>query len=162
MLGKSHVIVSEAVLLSLATNPKYEFALNTSTTSNVLWFMGGVALGTLLPDIDQPDSILGRFNPLAKTLKHRTITHTLWAAILVTWLCWHFGNHQPLWYGLALGYWAHLLEDFFSRESVPWLYPLVKKKFHHWGYTTGGWFEKIVVTIASLVLLWKVIWILLF
>lgn len=162
MLGKSHVIVSEAFLLPLATNPKYALTLHTITTSNVLWFMGGVALGALLPDIDQPDSMLGRFNPLAKAMKHRTITHTIWAAFLVTWLCCYFGNHEPIWYGLALGYWLHLFEDFFSRESVPWLYPFTKKHFHRWGYVTGGWFEKLVVTLASLFLLWKMIWLLLF
>ena len=136
--------------------------LNTTDFTSVTWFAGGIALGALLPDIDQQDSILGRFNPFAKMLKHRTITHTLWAALLITFLCLHFGQRQPLWWGVALGYWLHLIEDSLSSEGVTWLYPLTHRHGHHHGYMTGGWFEKSIVTLATFALFWEIMWYLLF
>ena len=41
------------------------------------YYMVTIALGTLLPDIDTPHSILGRFNIFSLVMKHRGITHTL-------------------------------------------------------------------------------------
>lgn len=120
-------------------------------------------LGSLLPDIDSPTSILGRLLPTLP-LEHRGITHTIWAAGILgfAWaVSWRVAGEwaivsQALLGGLFLGYVGHLLWDSCSRAGIAWLYPLtgyvsygsgarVKKRHYVWLYRTGQLSEKAVV-----------------
>lgn len=158
MLGKSHVILSEAILLPIALNTQYSnFFSKGYGITNPIYFIIGVALGALLPDIDEKNSILGRFNPFASLIKHRTITHTLWMALLISIIFLIIGMHSPFCWGIILGYWAHLIEDSFSRKGISWLYPFISHKHNnHYGYITGGIFEKIVVFMAFLFIIFTI------
>ncbi len=122
-------------------------------------------VGSLLPDIDSPTSILGRLLP-SLPLEHRGITHTIWAAGVLglvwfatwaasgTWAC----VFQALLGGLFLGYVGHLFWDSFSRAGVAWLYPVtgyatfgsgarVKRRHYVWLYRTGQLSETVVVGV---------------
>ena len=86
-------------------------------------------LGTLLPDVDNRNSMLGRYVYIP--IGHRTITHTAWAvavfalAGLRLWpLTW-----------LALGYFLHLFYDMFSVQGVCWLWPLSRYRKYPGGAT---------------------------
>lgn len=83
MMWKTHAIggLQAGVIVMAATNTPSEKAL-------LVW--GAAAIGSLIPDIDHPDSKISRFDVLlslvseglSKVVKHRRETHTVWAAIL--------------------------------------------------------------------------------
>ncbi|GIP21336.1 metal-dependent hydrolase [Paenibacillus sp. J22TS3] len=75
---------------------------------------------------------LGLFIAIAPWLKHRGMTHTVWAVIL--WGAIGRGLEQQLQLpGImttaTLGYLSHLLADTLTPSGVKWLYPLYKKPF---------------------------------
>ena len=81
--------------------------------------------GVLLPDIDHPDSKLGRrvrfiSVPIALVFGHRKITHSLWMSAL-----WIAGVHyqQPALQAMFIGVLAHFLADTVTGR-LPVLYPL--------------------------------------
>ena len=90
--------------------------------------------GTLLPDIDSPGSMLGKYG--AVRVGHRTWTHSLWPALLLFAAGWFL---RPLAW-MALGYVVHLFWDSLSRMGVCWFYPYpgyleygkAKVKRNHW------------------------------
>ena len=77
MTGKTHVACGTTALLVLNLNQSLYVPY---VPNRVLYAVGlaTVGLGSLLPDIDIPDSKLGHMVPLiSKHLTHRGITHTL-------------------------------------------------------------------------------------
>lgn len=112
-------------------------------------------LGTLLPDIDNENSFLGRFIHIP--VQHRTWTHTIWCVILFAVL----GIFIRPFMWLACGYFIHLFWDSFSACGVCWFYPFQKyisygsgamvKKGHILKlYHTGKTSEKIFVSINAI------------
>ncbi len=73
---------------------------------------------------------LGVFVAWAPWLKHRGMTHTLWALIGWGAIGWGFERHSGV-DGVAAvavaGYASHLLADTMTPSGVKWLYPLYKK-----------------------------------
>ncbi|ANE45516.1 metal-dependent hydrolase [Paenibacillus swuensis] len=74
----------------------------------------------------------GVFVAWAPWLKHRGLTHTLWA--LLAWGAIGYGLEQQLHItGLMntafVGYLSHLLTDTITPKGVKWLYPLYNKSF---------------------------------
>lgn len=94
---------------------------------------GFACFGSLLPDIDNKSSSLGRYVHLP--LGHRTWTHSLWAVALVLLLC--RALPVPGIYGLAFGYFLHLFLDGLSGMGVCWFYP-----FTRYVYMEGGSWKK--------------------
>ncbi len=85
-----------------------------------------IALGSLVPDIDHPFSILGRYNVFASLMKHRGFMHTLPA--LALWFI-PFISAPQLYLYFAWGYILHLLGDTFNKTGIMWLYPYKKKYY---------------------------------
>lgn len=127
------------------------FSLNHPPWMIALGF-GLFLIGTLLPDIDLPHSLLGRFMPWGirwaklrgggaqSPLAHRGWTHTLWA-ILITigigiWI-------QPVGWWLVAGVVTHIFLDSFSAAGWVWYYPLLPSR---WRVATYG-DTRIVVSI---------------
>lgn len=80
--------------------------------------MAAVTLGSILPDIDHRDSLVGRHVPiLPRLLKHRGITHSLLFAVLC------YGLYPPLGAGVLL----HLLLDVLNPAGVALLWPWKKR-----------------------------------
>lgn len=142
--------------------------------TNEINFLNGLALGlgSLLPDIDHPGSFLGKRNKIAsgltnKTFGHRGATHSFLGVILVfiggTFIQFHYlstsGRYVTFW--LIFGYLFHLIEDSFSKEGIPWLWPYKKhcsSKVIY--YTTGGVGEYLVLgfTICLLLIEIRLLW----
>lgn len=81
----------------------------------------GVALfvfGTLLPDIDNEKSLLGRHVHIP--VEHRTWTHALWFVLASAMA----STAVPLLWWFTAGYAVHLFWDSLSRGGVCWFYPL--------------------------------------
>ena len=93
--------------------------------------LGAAALGSLLPDIDTPNSRIGWVVwPLARWIEgrfgHRTITHSvvgvgLCAAVFAPAL--FFPNWRPLFVAILVGYAMHLLGDACTKSGVPLAWP---------------------------------------
>lgn len=95
----------------------------TICENNMGAFFGLSCLGALLPDIDLPESTLGRLriiHPLSKFLfkniGHRTYTHDIGylsvLAVVTTLL-------NPLWLGLWVGIFGHLFLDALTVKGIP-------------------------------------------
>lgn len=93
------------------------------------------AFGGLLPDIDHPESVVGRrvrflSVPIASVFGHRGFTHSLLAVVLVGVLAFQFTLHgQSLLLPVCIGYLSHILGDALSASGVPLLYPWSKRRF---------------------------------
>ena len=85
-------------------------------------------LGSLLPDIDSKNSIIGR--KIHLPLEHRTWTHSVWAILILFIASIFFVLLRPV----LVGYIMHMLEDTPSACGICWLYP-----FHNYiEYESGA------------------------
>lgn len=143
MTGKGHLIANTCSLALLTVgvdlavnhcNNTYvsDFAQNVSewcvphvsiayTALTVLLFY----FGTLLPDCDNKNSILGKIMYIP--VEHRTITHAIW---IPTGLFILSFIYRPIFY-LALGYMLHLFWDNLSKCGVCYFWPI--SKYKHFG-----------------------------
>ena len=123
MMGRNHLIVNGAVcagslgvccsgVISKVSNVQ-DLSLSVLLCSLLL-----LAFGSLLPDIDSKESILGRF--LYLPVRHRTWTHSIWFVIPLVCL----GLIHPILRFIWLGCFLHILADEFSRGGVCFLYPI--------------------------------------
>ncbi|WP_338556235.1 metal-dependent hydrolase [Paenibacillus sp. KS-LC4] len=75
---------------------------------------------------------LGAFVAVAPWLKHRGMTHTVWAAAAWGAIAWGLEQQLHL-EGIMrvaiIGYLSHLFADTLTPSGVKWLYPLYKKPF---------------------------------
>ena len=103
----------------------------------------GSILGSRIPDIDHPDSKIGRKFKLlswgvSKIFGHRGFTHTLLCTMLFSVLlffCTAFLNgylqviYSQFVIGITVGYLSHLVLDCMTKSGVPLLYPFTTKHF---------------------------------
>jgi inner membrane protein len=123
------------------------------------------AIGGLLPDLDHPNSILGRklpfiSQPLAAMFGHRGMTHSLLAMVLMVGILLFVTTLYPL-AGLAgiiaplaVGYLSHLLGDSMTPSGIPLFWPH-RKTYSFNLFKTWSWQETAFVgtlTIALVVL----------
>jgi membrane-bound metal-dependent hydrolase YbcI (DUF457 family) len=101
------------------------------------------SLAALLPDIDHPESLVGRiFLPLSKYIQrrygHRTVTHSIFAILSVSLalspllflgLLLQVGKF-PTWYAaLVLAYASHIFIDLFNKSGVRLFSPFSQKEY---------------------------------
>lgn len=119
---------------------------------NVLLFI----IGSLLPDCDHENSIMGRM--LYIPVRHRTWTHTVWCVILFSFT----SIAAPCFTWLTYGYFLHILYDSLSKSGVCWMYPFsryktwtsgarVKKNHRFYLYRTGETSETILTVLLVLI-----------
>ena len=125
------------------------------TINNIILFFFITLLGSLLPDIDHPNSKISNKIPilpkiLSIFIKHRGIFHTIFLAILIPGLVWLFIGHI---YGIALfiGYTSHLIIDGFTKQGVNFLHPIAK--LHISGFIETGTYAEIAVLIGIIALI---------
>lgn len=123
MLGRYHLAfgISSAVAAE-ALAESFGYKLDAP-----VFYIACSAVGSIIPDIDSPNSIIGvPFYPVAKVINkifgHRTITHDLLFAILltiasaVTFVL--TDNLAFVW--VMFGYLGHLLLDGFTKDGIRW------------------------------------------
>lgn len=148
-----------------------------------LAFTCGLLLGSVLPDIDEPNSLIGRKTSIRvkkskkeikrdkkkgkegefkrvgistvinKLFGHRGFTHSLPAVMLLSLLL--LLSHHSFVVGVIWGYFLHIAGDFFSKTGVPLFKPVINRKFKIHIYTTGKRSEDILLgfIIGALVLI---------
>lgn len=135
MKGSTHLAAGLVTALALQAEPT--LAVTT-----------GVAIGSLLPDIDSSTSLVGRYVPiLPSLLKHRTITHTLWVAAALWAVC------EPI----AVGVLTHLLLDVLNPDGVSLFWP-IKWKLRVPGLSSmlpsGGFVDRALGCLLWMYLIW--------
>lgn len=119
---------------------------NIGDMSTQALFIGCAGISALLPDIDSPESKLGRiFWPASKlfqlTLGHRGVFHSLASTAL---LCLFLQVFLPAYaIPITIGYLSHIVLDLFNPAGVPLLWP-VPKHFSIPLIQTGSLLEKIL------------------
>jgi inner membrane protein len=186
MLGRSHVmfsltaaVVLDSVVhisgppLATATSVPLELILNKTI------FFSMVAIGALLPDIDNAQSTIGhKFGWISKEIQriagHRTIFHSLLGLLLgsllaigleqlVVFLLAQRGFIFPsrfvakshlVFVALLFGCILHIVADGLTESGVPLLWPY-RKRFGfppnpQWRFRTGDWQEYVIVYSSML------------
>ncbi len=124
-----------------------------------LIFLGIVLIGSLLPDVDTPESKFGsKAVPLSHIFRfiagHRGIFHSVFAVALFGGLIWIFAGQT---YGIAMlvGYASHLLIDGFTKNGINYLHPI--SNFRISGFiTTGDFSEHLLLIGIILADIWKI------
>ena len=113
----------------IATSVAGTMALTQYTNVNIdlsIGLLAGVIFGSLLPDIDEPQSKIGRKVPgvshvIKMVFGHRGFTHTLLAAALFAYVLLKFSNISIV-QGIAIGYLLHIVGDCFSKYGMSFIY----------------------------------------
>lgn len=131
----------EVIKINGATHLATGILLSSALTTNPIGIAVG-ALAALLPDIDEPNSMLSRKIPIIPHIVgffgHRKITHSLLGAFL-------FSVPMFIWLPEYLtvfvaGYLSHLVLDSMTNMGTPWLFPIEKNFSLRLG-VSGGWLE---------------------
>ncbi|MGZ3630336.1 MAG: metal-dependent hydrolase [Ktedonobacteraceae bacterium] len=187
MLGRSHVMfgLTAAVVLDGVMHISGSPLATTTPVPvdliiNKVIFFSMVALGALLPDIDNAQSTIGRrFGWISKEIQHiaghRTIFHSLLG--LLSGSLFALGLQQLLIFFLAqrgfifpaqfiekshlvfvailIGCILHIAADGLTEGGVPLLWPNHKRfgfpPNPHWRFRTGDWPEYVIVYSCMLV-----------
>lgn len=108
--------------------------------------VSGATIGSLAPDVDHPESKVGRkfiLKPISifinKVFGHRTITHSVVMSIFMTiillsstLLFTGISNfiYSNIIIGFCVGWFSHLLLDLLTVKGIPVFYPFIKKKYN--------------------------------
>ena len=120
-------------------------------------------LGGLLPDLDHPESTVGRrvrliSLPLSALVGHRGMTHSVLAVVGMAALMIAVTNLPALsgarWaiLPLCVGYLSHLLGDGLTKGGIPLLWPS-KRRYSLNLFHTNSWKETVLVGALTLGLL---------
>jgi inner membrane protein len=121
MMARSHVIIGLAAWIAAA--PMLHLPSLDPTC------LGLAVAGSLLPDVDHPQSWVGRrtrpvSTALAAALGHRGITHSAIAVVGLTMLLLHAGYQRAFVSALAVGYLSHLAADMLTPRGLRLTWPL--------------------------------------
>lgn len=104
------------------------------TPLNIILLSISILLGSLLPDIDHPHSILGRYvpfisKPLYRYCGHRSLTHSLCFIFSLVLIISLFG-FEIFALGIGVGMLSHIVLDLFwpGSSGVAFLYPFYKRR----------------------------------
>lgn len=156
MLGKNHIITANSIAVTgsiLVTRFEPVTKIGDAARDVIIKVIPTepigiivalmlVTLGSLLPDIDNENSMLGRYIHLP--LEHRVWTHNAYALGLIV-LVSALILHTPY---IAVGYFLHLLLDDFSASHIKWFKIGGYKKWVTL-YTVGETSEYILVGLIE-------------
>lgn len=160
MTGRTHDLAAfTALTVVMATEPLHKMTFATALVAFSANMIGGLA-----PDIDQPTaalwrrmragSVIGRLvQPLLGG--HRLISHSIiglflfgiftrflldqMKAVLIV-------DMNVVWWSFMIGFVSHLIADTFTKEGVPWLFPIPFSfgfpPFRFMRFKAGGLVEK--------------------
>ncbi|MCD6590125.1 metal-dependent hydrolase [Candidatus Woesearchaeota archaeon] len=147
MIWPTHVLASIVLYVLL-----FKLGLfDSSLFLVVLSFMAAI-LGSLLPDIDERNSFLGKKSFIvARILGHRQITHSVFILIFLLFsLLFVSGGLRLLLLGFLVGYASHIFLDALTVTGIPFL----GTRIHGWIKTSSiGELMIFLVLLVILILL---------
>lgn len=151
MKGTTHMLIGVAAFSSFSTHADIEPGA----------FIAGLALaalGSVLPDIDHPQSFISRRLPLPLWLviPHRGITHSLLAVLIwipLSMVHWSLGI-------IGLGYVLHIAADLVTKNGTSLYAPFSRVRvglLPRWlAIRTGGLSEGIIAAISLILLVYSI------
>ena len=132
----------------------WAFSISTGRPIDAFGTMAA-AIGGLLPDLDHPQSVLGRrlpmiSVPLARLFGHRGMTHSLFAvvillaALVAVTTMYSWGGVAWLVPPLIIGYLSHILGDSMTPSGIPLFWPH-KRTYSFNLFKTFSWQETVSV-----------------
>ena len=108
------------------------YILKLDLISKIILYSSAV-LGSLLPDVDIPNSFLGRIiQPISNIIYfifgHRTITHSLLINIILYLFLLIITANKLILSGIFLGIVTHIMADMITPSGVSIFYPINKKR----------------------------------
>lgn len=143
MQGKTHLLVGVVAGATAA-------ALIPTDSSNIcIGVFLSTAFGSIFPDIDNSQSMLGRkVKPLSyllnKMFGHRGFIHSpcnlifISSIIAIILSIFDLSKYYPPLFGFIIGVCTHLLLDAITKGGIPFLFPFSKKRFNLTTMRTGG------------------------
>lgn len=152
-MARSHVIIGVATWVAAAP------LLHIRALDPL--YLGLAVAGSLLPDIDHPQSWVGRrtrpvSTAIASALGHRGITHSVVAVVGLALLLLHAGYRRAWVSALIVGYLSHLAADMLTPQGLRLAWPLQRT----WGVPlcrTGSGMELAIVTVVGAGTAWWVL-----
>ena len=145
MTGLTHIAFANACTLAGAAFYNWEVPASA---------LVAVSIGSLLPDLDTPKSLLGRFfwfiaSPLEKAVGHRGLTHSLLGLPFYALLSLALWFLNPVWaYALCGGALSHLAIDTLTKKGIKLLWPapyhFVLFPNENWRMEVGGIVERLL------------------
>lgn len=165
MIAKNHLLSTApfAFLPVALANSHYPELftryIHFGNEAQIIVFFYSVLFGALLPDIDEPESRIGRMAPrfiseaIKAVFEHRGITHTLpFILLFLIASVMTVGYIKIVFFGIALGVMSHIIGDMLTKGGINnFFYPFTKniktallpKCFR---FYTNSLFERIIVT----------------
>ncbi|OEH92989.1 metal-dependent hydrolase [Bacillus solimangrovi] len=116
-----------------------------------LLYSFGILVGSLLPDIDHPNSKISNAIPVlgkavSKTVGHRTFFHSLIFIVMLFFL-YRTNISNDFVTGLILGVTSHIIGDMFTVRGVYLFYPIKKSVRSPLTFRTGGFIEQVLFLV---------------
>ncbi len=141
--GKTHIICGTTTMLLMTVLNPTGMTLGGQNFLPVVGMIS-VAAGSCTPDIDIPQSRLGRrFKFISKRLTHRGFTHSLVVPVMLALIMFCLAYFRvpiipDLLLGFEVGYLAHIIADSCNKKGTPLLWPISSKHFHFASVLTGS------------------------
>lgn len=111
---------------------------------------GSCIIGSLFPDIDLPNSKLGKYTLglstcINKIFGHRGFTHTPFLLGLI-WLIYYFVvktfsmNYFHFWIllGFSVGFLCHIIQDMMTKGGIKFFWPIYGYRIHFTGFESDS------------------------
>jgi len=156
MLGRTHIVNAIAI-----TSIPLAFGIKVNTEYIVFIILVGI--GSILPDIDEPNSLIGRklkflSYPINIFFGHRTITHNLLLFSIIN-LFFYYQDYKYL-FAISFGILIHILQDSLTYQGIKnGLFPLQKLNYNFvllpkvFRFAVGSLFEYIIFFLSIIFLL---------
>lgn len=145
MMAKTHIVIGVGATM-LYLEPTLT-GQNTPQTFMLMFL--GVFVGSILPDIDHPQSLISQMIPfvgglIGRLLTHRGILHSWLPLVLIAGIALQAPEDIGVFLiGVWIGYLLHLTADMFTPSGIPLLYPF-RFRFRIPVLVTAGIFESLL------------------
>lgn len=171
MMVSTHVTAALAVTIASLTALAY-YDIYGIPVSQIAPFIFAVMIGSVFPDIDEPESWIGRrtkiiSNMIKMVFGHRGMTHTLVCSVFVfvaltAWV--HYLDWKQdfyyIFFGFSTGWVLHSFGDAHTKSGVKFLMPFSNKTF--WvlpkglRFVTSTWRESVFLLIYNSILIYSI------
>lgn len=136
------------------------FLIQMWSPNNQILFIAMVLMGSALPDIDHPESKVGkRVKIIGLLFEHRGFFHSIFAALILYLVLLSFSSfavYSVYITGLVVGYLSHILIDAITREGIMPFHPLSRFRLNG-PIHTGKIAEYIILVLLVVFDVWKLI-----
>ncbi len=141
MMYKTHLAFS--FLLVMFTIPLFN-------PSNQILFLGIALISSMLPDIDHPESKLGRyFKPLSFLFEHRGFFHSVFPLMIFGFVLLTYTRRIYV-IAFVVGYTSHLIGDLITRQGIMPFHPISKIRIR--GFLRTGTFLEFLIFLIFIII----------